>query len=615
MKAAAVQANSGPDPWERLEATVSAMAKIGRCGLGGFSPDGKQIVFVSDLSGLPQVWTISSDGGWPKQVTALDDQVQSVSWSPDGSWLAFSVAPGGGMNTQIFLARPDGAELHQITEGGSVNNQLGDWTFDGSMLTFASNQRTPEAIDSYLYDVGARTPRLVAENQGIGGILDVSRDHRFAILYRLANRGDDNLYLLDLGSGEETLLTPHEPPAQYGGGRFSADATRVYLTSNQDRDLAAFAALKLDESGKPGPIRILAERESDELDGFLLSDDKGTALLFWNVSGAGQLEFIDLESGMQTPGPKLGPELILGGRFSRDGRLVGLSVSGSNSPLNIWVYDRETEEPRQLTDSPHAGIDLDSFVQPESVSFKAHDDLRLTGWVYRPRDATEPGPVVMSFHGGPESQERPWINSTYQALLSQGIGVFAPNIRGSSGFGKTFMNLDNGRLRFDAVRDIKSCIDFLMESGIAEAGRIGIMGGSYGGFMVTAGLSEYPDEIAAGATICGIVNFETFFENTEPWMAAISKTEYGDPETERDLLIELSPIHKIDRITSPTIVLHGANDTNVPVIEAEQVVNNLKERGVPVEYVLFPDEGHGFSKTANRVTAAVRTVRWFVEHL
>jgi dipeptidyl aminopeptidase/acylaminoacyl peptidase len=492
---------------------------------------------------------------------------------------------------------------------------LGDWTHDGSMLSFASNQRTPEAIDAYLYDLNTGSARLVAENQGIGGITDVSRDHRFAIVYRLVNRGDDNLYLIDLDSGEETLLTPHEPPAQYGGGQFSVDGRTVYFTTNQDRDLKGFAAMQVDAKGKPESVRILAERDSDELDGFVLTEDRKTAALLWNVASASEVEFMDLESGRLSPGPKLGPELILGGGFSRDGRLVGFNVTGSNSPLNVWAFDRETEELRQVTDSPHAGVDLDSLIQPESVSFNAHDGLPLTGGFYRPREANAPGPIVMSFHGGPEAQERPWLNSTYQALLSQGVGVFAPNIRGSSGFGKTFVNLDNGKLRFDAVRDIKSCIDFLVESGLAAAGRIGIMGGSYGGFMVTAGLTEYPDEIAAGATICGMVNFETFFENTEPWMAAISKIEYGDPETERDLLRELSPIHKIDRISSPTIVLHGANDTNVPVVEAEQVVNNLRERGVPVEYVLFPDEGHGFTKTANRVTAAVRTVRWFVEHL
>lgn len=209
----------------------------------------------------------------------------------------------------------------------------------------------------------------------------------------------------------------------------------------------------------------------------------------------------------------------------------------------------------------------------------------------------------------------PYFRSTYQALLARGIAVFGPNVRGSSGFGKKFVNLDNGALRVNAIKDLKSCVDYLVNAGITDPKRIGIMGGSYGGYMVMAGLSEYPDIFAAGANLYGVVNFETFFAHTEPWMAAISKVEYGDPEKEKEMLKNLSPIHKVDRVKAATIVLHGANDTNVPVVEAEQVVENLKKRNVPVEYVLFPDEGHGFQKTPNRIRSTVAIVRWFEKYL
>ena len=229
--------------------------------------------------------------------------------------------------------------------------------------------------------------------------------------------------------------------------------------------------------------------------------------------------------------------------------------------------------------------------------------------------ATGPGPLVLSFHGGPEGQERPGFNSTYQALLARGMAVFAPNVRGSSGFGKTFVNLDNGALRENAIKDIKASVDSVVNAGVADPRRIGIMGGSYGGYMVMAGLTEYPELFAAGANLFGIVNFETFFKHTQPWMAAISTIEYGNPETEAEMLRRLSPIHRIDRIKAPTIVLHGANDTNVPVVEAEQVVENLKKRNVPVEYVLFPDEGHGWRKLPNRIRSAVAIVRFFETYL
>ena len=201
------------------------------------------------------------------------------------------------------------------------------------------------------------------------------------------------------------------------------------------------------------------------------------------------------------------------------------------------------------------------------------------------------------------------------SLLASGIGILAPNIRGSSGFGKTFVNLDNGELRFNANRDIKACADYLIRAGIADAKRIGIMGGSYGGYVTMVGVTEYPDLFAAGANLFGMVNFATFFQHTEPWMAAISTKEYGDPATQADLLARLSPLGKLDHVKSPLIVLHGAHDTNVPVVEAEQIVENLKARGVTVEYVLFPDEGHGWRKTVNRVRSTVEIVRFFRTHL
>jgi len=254
-------------------------------------------------------------------------------------------------------------------------------------------------------------------------------------------------------------------------------------------------------------------------------------------------------------------------------------------------------------------------VRPELVRYPAADGLALSGWLYRPPAATGPAPYVLSFHGGPEGQERPSFHADYQALLARGIGVFAPNVRGSSGFGKRFVNLDNGPLRVGAVRDIQATVDYLVGQKIADPRRIGIMGGSYGGYMVMAGLSEYPDLFAAGADLFGVVNFETFFAHTEPWMAAISTVEYGDPKTQLQMLKDLSPIHKVDRVKAPTLVLHGANDTNVPVVEAEQVVDSLKRRGVPVEYVLFPDEGHGFRKTPNRIRSTVAIVHWFEQYL
>ena len=602
---------------DELAALVSRMARIGSCAGPSFAPDGKRLAVVCNLSGLPQVWVVSTAGGWPTQVTALDDQVSGVEWSPkEPDVLAFSLAPGGGLNEQVYVVRPDGLALQRITEGGKINNQLAGWTHDGRFLRLGSNRANPGSLDSYLFDVPLARLRLVAVNSGVGALTDVSRDDRWGLVNRVKSRGDGNIYLVKLKARGEILLTPHDPPGTFGGGTFSPDGQTVYLTSNKDRDRVAFARVRIDAAGTPGPIEVIAGRDDAELDNYEVADDGKTAALVWNVAGRSELAFLDLATGQETPGPKLPGDLVGGLDFSNDGTQLAMIVSGSTRPTDVWVLDRATNEIRQVTFSPHAGVALEDLVAPELMHLKAPDGTPISGWLYRARAKEQaPGPVVLSFHGGPEGQERPNFNSTYQALLARGISVFAPNVRGSSGFGKAFVNLDNGPLRVGAVRDIKVCIDYLVQEKIADPKRIGIMGGSYGGYMTMAGLAEYPDLFAAGANLFGVVNFETFFSHTEPWMAAISTIEYGDPATQKEMLRDLSPIHKVDRVKAPTLVLHGANDTNVPVVEAEQVVDSLKKRGIPVEYVLFPDEGHGFRKTPNRVRSTVAIVDWFDRYL
>ena len=590
------------------------MARVGSAGSPSFSPDGERLAFVTSLSGLPQVWTVSAQGGWPNQVTALDDQISSVQWSPTSDLLAFSLAPGGGMNSQTYLVEPDGTEVRRLTPGGKENNRLGTWTNDGEQLMLSSNKDDPASLDAYLYDLSAGEMRLVARNDGIGQMLDVSPDGNYATLFRTKSRGDSNIFLRNLENGEEFLLTPHEGVATAFGGTF-ADARTLYLAANVERDLTALARIELDEGGRPGPLAYIAVRDDAELEAFELSHDGKTGVLVWNVAGRSELEFMHMDSGRRRPGPELPGELAWDLEFSPDDDTIAMVIAGGTRPADIWVYDLEGGDLLQVTHSPHPGVELEKLIAPELVRFAAHDGLELSGWLYRPTAFARPGPLVLSFHGGPEGQARPSFRFDFQALLAQGIAVLDVNVRGSSGFGKRFVNLDNGALRVDGIRDIEASWNYVVESGVADPERVGIMGGSYGGYMTMAGLTRYPELFAAGVNLFGVVNFETFFAQTEPWMAAISKVEYGDPDTQREMLRELSPIHRIDRVKAPTLVLHGANDTNVPVVEAEQVVDSLKARGVPVEYVLFPDEGHVFRKTANRVTAVVSLVEWFVAHL
>jgi len=595
-----------------IAAAVTAMARVGRAGGASFSPDGKWISFVADLSGVPQVWVVPVEGGYPRMVTNGDDPVLGAAWSPASDWIAVTIAPGGGLNSQVYVVKPDGSGLRRLTDGGKDNNAFNAWTDDGKKIAIDSSRLDPASRDCFVIDVASGDIRLVSRNPGLGNIEGISKDGKLALLQRLRNRGDNNLYLLDLATGKDTLLTRHEGTALYTG-EIAPDGHAAYIAGDQDRDLAAFARVSLD-SGEH-KLEILASREDGELTGVTLNKQGTMAALVWNIKGMTEISFYDLVRKKHLPGPKAPGEIAGGIAFSPDGTMLALSASGPAQPVDIWVMEMTTQKFRQLTFSPHVGADLKSLVRPELVTFKAHDGLELSGWLYRPKNQSGPGPYVVSFHGGPEGQERPAFRSDYQALLSQGIGVFAPNVRGSSGFGKKFVNLDNGPLRVEGVKDIKDCVDYLVASHIADPKRVGITGGSYGGYMTMAGLTEFPDMFAAGVDLFGIVNFMTFFQHTEPWMAALSTVEYGDPATQKEMLDRLSPIYKLDRIKAATMVQHGANDTNVPVIEAEQIAKTLRDRGVPVEYILFPDEGHGWRKIPNRIRSTVEMVRFFKEHL
>ena len=589
-----------------LASKIEAMAKVGACFSPSFSPDNSEVAFVSNISGTPQLWKIPSTGGWPIQLTNFNDPVSNAIWSPKGNEIAFQLAPGGGMNSQVYIIKADGSEFEQITTGGKSNNWVGKWSKDGNYLSYSSNENNLSGMDSHLYNMMTKSTELSIKNQGIGNITDINKNNDQFLLSRLASRGSNDLYLIDKESNE-TLLTKHDGPGSFWG-KFAPNG-EIYLESNLNRDKIAFGKIK------NGKIEILSERGDSELQNFIFNASGSRVLLVWNVAGKNEVSLFDIQNQKELRSIAMPVEQVGGGEFSSDDRYFLFTGSGSTEPANVWLYDFEKENFTKLTNSPHPGINLEELIAPELVKFNSFDDLEISGWLYKPNAGTGPYPTVISYHGGPEGQSRPSFNYTFQALLSQGIAVFSPNVRGSSGFGKRFVNLDNGSLRVNGVKDIEACYNYLVESGFANKNKIGIMGGSYGGYMVMAGITEYPEMFAAAANLFGVVNFITFFEETEPWMAAISKVEYGDPDTQADMLKSLSPINKVAVVQTPTIVLHGANDTNVPVVEAEQVVDNLKKRAIPVEYILFPDEGHGWRKTPNKVTSTVSIVNWFAKYL
>ncbi|MBK9065255.1 MAG: PD40 domain-containing protein [Acidobacteria bacterium] len=334
-------------PADDLEIAVSRMSRVGFSRSPSFSPDGKTVAFVSNLSGLPQVWTVPAAGGFPRMVTSFDDPVGGVEWSPDSTWIAFTLAPGGGMNTQVFLVKPDGTGLKRLTDGGKETNRLGAFRHDGKRLVLGSNRRTGVGIDAYVYDVEAGRLDLVSEIAGTGGFEDLSRDGKRALLNRLRYRGSNDLYLVDLATKKETLLTPHEGPGTYDGV-FSPDGSTVWISSNGGRDRLAFGRIVLAADGKPGPIEILAAREDAELQSFAIDDSGAKAALLWNVAGRHELAFEDLLRKEMRPGPKLPGDLASGMTWSRDGRALAMTASGAAAPANIFLLEEISSLPPPL---------------------------------------------------------------------------------------------------------------------------------------------------------------------------------------------------------------------------------------------------------------------------
>jgi dipeptidyl aminopeptidase/acylaminoacyl peptidase len=406
-----------------LAERVARMARIGSVTSPSFSPDGRWLSVISNVSGVPQLYVVPAEGGWPRMITDATDPVVSGVWSPapDSNWIALTVAPGGGLNTQVYVVRSDGTGLRRLTDGGQDNNAFNAWSEDGTKIYIDSNRRDPASRDSFVIDVASGKIDLIVKNPGVGAITSVTADGRFGLLSRLQNRGNNNLYLVDLRNARDTLLTPHEGVALYFG-EIARDGTAVYIATNDGRDLMAFARLRLDAHGKPGPIEVLRERTQAELDGVRVNDQGTIAALVWNVAGRSELELFDLKTNKPVAAPKLPGEIAGALLFTRDGKRMAISASGAAQPSDVWVA-QVGQAFRQITFAQHAGVDLTTFARPELLTFTAHDRLELSGWLYRPRGVTGPAPYVLSFHGGPEGQERPGFRADYQALLSQGIGV------------------------------------------------------------------------------------------------------------------------------------------------------------------------------------------------
>lgn len=599
--------------------SVERFLNVRSATLAGLSPDGKTVAFTTNTSGSAQIWTVPAAGGWPEQITFFSDRVSSVDWSPRGDWIAFSKDAGGDENFQLYLVSPDGSDLVALTNDPSVRHNVGGWSRDGRRIAFSTNERDKKFFDVYVLDVDTREKRRIVRMDAQLSAGPISNDGKKLLVSRQNRSLDNDLLLADLtGAGEATvapaLLTQHEGIAAHRPIGWSRDDGSIWLVSDVGREFLALG--RLDVASKR--ISWIKEPRWDVTSGSI-SFDRSRIAFVTNEDGYDTLTVLDTSTLKPLPGPKAPPGQVSALRFSQDGRALAVSLGSPTRSGDVWLGDLASGSLTRVTRSSTAGILPSSFVEPELAHYKSFDGLQISAFFYHnlpkraPRDAGLP--CIVMPHGGPESQTTARFSTTVQYLASRGYAVWAPNVRGSTGYGKTFTHLDDVRKREDSVKDLIAGVEFLKRGGVVDPSRIAVMGGSYGGYMTLAAITLYPDLWAAAVDSYGIANFKTFFKKTASYRADLRASEYGDPEKDSEFLDAISPIHKVDRIRAPLLVLQGANDPRVPQAEAEQIVAAVKAKGGIVEYVLFPDEGHGWTKLTNQIKALRQISHFLDRHL
>lgn len=615
------------------EISIEKYLNIRSAGAPSFSPDGKRIAFLTNVSGTNQVWMTDANGGEPKQITNYDDNVSFVEWLPAGKGLIFGKAIGGNENTQFFRLSEDGSNIKPLTTDEKTRHNFGAISKDGTRIFYTSNKRDKNYFDVYQMEITSGKEEMLLRDDSSNSVEAVSDDGNRIVFSRSSVRLslDNDLYLLDVKTKATRHLTPHDDATQYGDVHFLPDNKTLVLGTNQQREYVNLAEISLKGEGYPtakelaDKIRVIDNTNWDldatqisprgNLFAYTINNEGFSELYLRKIDTGGKPLFSNLDA--KTESIKLPAKGIIGGlEFSDEGKKLAFSFSSAKYNSDVWLYDLQTKKLTQITKSDRSGIPQESFVEPELIKFKSFDGREIPAWYYKPidkhgfimsgaitqekRDAIKL-PVIVSVHGGPEAQERPGFNPLYQYYLSRGYAILATNVRGSTGYGKTFSHLDDVEKREDSVKDLAASVEWLKTSGGADAKRIAVMGGSYGGYMTMAAITLYPDAFAAAVNTVGIVNWETFLKNTSGYRRRQREVEYGMLDKDIEFLRKISPMAKVDKIKTPLFVIHGKNDPRVPYTEAEQVVKALKDRNATVEYKLYTDEGHGISKLKNRL--------------
>jgi dipeptidyl aminopeptidase/acylaminoacyl peptidase len=558
-----------------------------------FSAETPDVLFLMNTTGLPLAWTAPRRGGWADPLWLSDERVLSVAAAPTGPWVVLSTDQAGNEREQLWGLRLDTREIRRLTAQADAIHAFGDFFSDGMHIAYAANGRNGRDFDIYLATVdGSEPPKRVLERSGSWRVAQVTPHDDALLLVESVSNLEQVLYLWWWETGRLERLTPPEP-ARWLMPTVTPDG-RLLALSDWHADYLRLLVIQ----GDPRRPTVLVEEPWD-LEALAVSPDGQSVAYSVNRAGWSALHLRDLATGRDREVDGIPPGVVGEFRFSPDGLWLAFSHTGPRHPLNVWTVGVVDDEPAfPVTRAHTAGFTPDDFTMPRLVECPTFDGGTVPAWFY---EAAGSGarPAVVSVHGGPEAQERPVFNPVYQYWLAEGFHVLAPNVRGSTGYGRAYTDADNGPRRIDAVRDLEAVAGWLRRAPGVAGDRLAIYGGSYGGYMVLMAVTHLPTTFQAAVDIVGIANLETFLTHTGPWRRALREAEYGSLE-DRELLRRLSPIHRVDAIVTPIMVVHGQNDPRVPVEESEQIVQALRERGRTVEYLVFPDEGHGVVRQENR---------------
>jgi dipeptidyl aminopeptidase/acylaminoacyl peptidase len=584
-------------------------------------PVDRSLLIRTRFADTDQLHEVKLPGGARRQLTFFPDKVGAATYPPvgDGSFFVLSKDIGGNEFAQNWRFNRADGKLTLLTDGASKNS-LGPWTRDAQRFAYTSTRRNKKDTDFYVVDPrDPTTDKLVAEVDGGGWApLDFSADGNQILAINYVSVNESYLWLFDLVSGTRTNLTEKtgDTPVSWSGGAFTADGKAIITTTDGGGEFRELVTLDLADKrvtpiGKPVPW---------DINDFAVSLDRKRVASAVNEGGVEKLRVHELPGGRERPIKTALPAGTLGGlNFHRDGRLLAFTLSSARSPADSYVLDLQTGTIERWTESEVGTLNPATFSEPELVRWKSFDEREIPGFYYRPAARfTGKRPVVVIVHGGPEGQSQTGFIARNNYYLNElGVAILYPNVRGSTGYGKTYVRLDNGAQREDSVKDLGAALDWIASRPELDADRVMIMGGSYGGYMTLAASVHFADRIRCAVDIVGISNFVTFLENTEAYRRDLRRVEYGDervPEI-RTKLLEISPLTRAAEIKKPLFVIQGKNDPRVPASEAHQIVANLKERGTPVWYLEGKDEGHGFQKKRNQDYQMYATILFMKNYL